>query len=298
MKVNLLVGACIQIAITIAITKSYGQAQGIDATITLGLRVWPIENGVFLCRAKNISEHPVALEDANRLFINRNSFSFHRLDDSYRVDSIIGSLRSLREYPPPSLIIEPKQSFVRQIKKDDSIWWETALTGCYSALYWYMDKFKSATIYVAFSNSDGIIASPVVDPRNPDAKPILAFIFHDKRPYDLGFLFLNGSRQDIGVEKPLTKESRIIASSPAIGYTRELFIATTASERIVVEAGKVGEWRLPWQTVRDLIPKDDLERIKAAGGDLDLVWKVGEYQSDPLPLSLADPENITRPSNK
>jgi hypothetical protein len=84
-------------------------------------------------------------------------------------------------------------------------------------------------------------------------------------------------------------------TAPAIGYTNELFIAGQPSESIAIEAGKVGEWRIPWQTIHDLIPAAELATIKAAGGDLDLVWKVGNFQSGPLTISLAEPENNVLP---
>lgn len=35
-----------------------------------------------------------------------------------------------------------------------------------------------------------------------------------------------------------------------------------------------------------LASKADLAAIKTGGGDLDLVWKVGNYESAPLPISL------------
>lgn len=273
-------------------------AQGNYESLNVVMRVIPNHRSyVFKCAAINTGSQDVEIPVARKFMADGNSFAYIELDDESRRRSRIGVLTSFVELPAP-LVIAGKAVYKKYVDKTGIFNpGGDIIIGRYVDLFWFIGKI-APSVTVAFSDADGIIASPVVDPRNPDAKPILAFIFHDNRPYELGFLFLNGSRQDIGVEKPLTKESRIIVSSPAIGYTRELFIAASASERIVVEAGKVGEWRLPWQTVLNLIPKEDLERIKAAGGDLDLVWKVGEYQSDPLPLSLADPENITRSSEK
>jgi len=191
-------------------------------------------------------------------------------------------------------VIDLRQFFLDPVFRD-------VLRGKYNFWRWRVIPWKSKVtanesngICLAFPDAAGNIASPVVDPRSRVADAILAFIFHENRPHELGFLFLNASRQDIGVEKPLAKESKIIATSPAIGYTRELFIPAVAPERVVVKAGEVGEWRIPWPKVLELIPKEDLERIKKAGGDLDLVWKVGEYESQPLPLSLADPEQVQK----
>ena len=290
MKYQLLCGLIPIIAITMVLTEAIGQMQRNDNPVALDLRVWPIGDNIFICRAENKSDAPVRLQEARVLFNNSNSFAFRRLDDPYRVNNIMGSIRSFREEPPP-LIIMPKQPYIREVNNnEDLIWLKTALGDRYSSIYWYLGSFESAIIHVAYNSPGAGVAPAVVASRDLTARPILAFIFSQKNNHEMGFIFLNGTGEDVAVVRPLTQASRIIATSPAIKYTRELIIPASAPERVVVEAGKVGEWRLPWQTVLNLIPKEDLERIKAAGGDLDLVWKVGEYRSDPLPISLADPE--------
>ena len=148
---------------------------------------------------------------------------------------------------------------------------------------------QSQNVCLGFPDADGVIAKPVVGQNELIAHSFLAFIFHENQSHEIGFLLLNGSDEVVTIDKPLTQSSCIVATAPTIGYTNELHIVGQAPERISVDPGKVGEWRIPWSTIHDLIPADDLTAIKAAGGDLDLVWRVGAYQSDPLPLSLAPP---------
>jgi hypothetical protein len=146
---------------------------------------------------------------------------------------------------------------------------------------------QSMPIHVGFTDPDGNIANPVVAADGETVEPILAYVFDKARQHELGFLFMNGSNEDVVIERPLTKASCILASAPAINYRRDLFAPEKAKEQVMIKSGKVGEWRLPRTTVLGLIPSADVEKIKAAGGDVDLVWKVGEYKSDPLPISLA-----------
>jgi hypothetical protein len=120
--------------------------------------------------------------------------------------------------------------------------------------------------------------------RTTPAKPrfMLAFVLQDGTAPELGLLVVNGMQRPL----KLPAHRVIIASAPGVQYKRELVLPNTTSEATTVDSGKVAEWRLPWQTVLDLIPKEDLAKIEAAGGDLDLVWKVGEFESPILPLSL------------
>jgi hypothetical protein len=183
---------------------------------------------------------------------------------------------------------------------------DNLIVGHYVEAHWFYGLYSNPLTF-AFPKPNGSIARPVVESgfgnrpvvesgkliSRPIGKShgqvVLAFVFNHNNTNELGFLFLNGSNETVNVEKPLTQASRIIATAPAIEYTKELFIAGQPSQNIAIEAGKVGEWRIPWKTIRDLIPEADLNAIKAAGGDLNLVWKVGNFQSDPLPISLAEP---------
>ena len=158
-------------------------------------------------------------------------------------------------------------------------------------------------ILLGLPGVDGSISAPAVRRGEKKAAPHLALVVHvmnwfeshRKReklyepPREIAFLLLNGTDAAITTANPLTPQSAIIVRAPAINYRRELVLPNEAVTETSVAPGTHGEWRIPWQTVLDLIPAADLEKIKAAGGDLDLVWKTGEIESDPLPLTFLPP---------
>jgi hypothetical protein len=260
-------------------------------SLKMNIRVTPIcSEHLFICTAMNKGEEPIDIQYAKVFLANRNNIIASIYDDVERRHWVLGVLEDLL-YPSPPLTIAGNSQESHLVPQSFLDAEGSFLIGHYAIMSWMLDKQMSPSIHVGFVSRDSKnkIASPVVDPSDPTAKPILAFIFNENQTNELGFLFLNGSNEAVTVEKPLTQASRIVATSPAIEYTKELFIAGQPSENIAIEAGKVGEWRIPWQTIRDLIPEADLAAIKEGGGDLDLVWKVGDFQSDPLPLSLSDP---------
>lgn len=233
--------------------------------------LWSHHNNIILFPLEDINRRPISLS-ANR-----------RIGPDTLPDTVVVPIGEMREF---------------RIVEHDLIRRRDAFAGRYACWIWSVlpwraqsseRAMRSNPIFLASPDAEGQIAPPVVDHREAAAKPVLAFIHHEGGSHELGFLLFNGAGEGVVIEKPLTRESRIVATAPAIRYTRELFFSDMAAERVVVESDKVGEWRLPWKTVLDLIPKEDLERIRASGGDLDLVWKVGEYSSDPLPLNLAKP---------
>jgi hypothetical protein len=142
-------------------------------------------------------------------------------------------------------------------------------------------------IWVALPK-DGRIEHPA--PTGATVRPILAVFHQERKPPEFLFLLASGRKQQVSTVEPLVAKSRIVASAPALKYTRELSPRWKAIEERMVEPREVGEWRVPWQAVLDLIPKDDLAKIKAAGGDLDLAWKVGDLRSSVLPISLVKPD--------
>lgn len=152
--------------------------------------------------------------------------------------------------------------------------------------WWCVADPPAPGIWVAVPK-DGRIEHPA--PTGATVKPILAVIHQEGKPPEFLFLLVNGSKQRVTTVEPLVAKSGIVASARALKYTRELSLPGKADRESTVEPGKTGEWRFPWQTVLDLIPKKDLAKIEAAGGDLDLVWKVGELESPVLAISLAKP---------
>jgi hypothetical protein len=244
----------------------------------------------FICTARNDSTESVRVDDIG---IGGNGFFYIYYDDATRskVLSPTVSAVTIGLSDPRNVVISAKSSRSWTVGNNErrNIWYQGE-TGRYISLIWLLEGNLSPSLPICFLDVENNITPPVVDPSDPTAKPILAFVFNENQTNELGFVFLNGSNETVTVEKPLTQASRIVATAPAIEYTKELFIAGQPSENIAIEAGNVGEWRIPWQTIYDLIPAADLTAIKAAGGDLDLVWKAGEFQSDPLPISLAEPE--------
>jgi hypothetical protein len=280
----------VMVSFCFSVSPSVLAQQQLDS-LKVDLRIMPDNHAyIFRCSATNASLSDIAIPLAAGFMHDDSSFIVSELNDKHRQRVSMGDHNSYAEddFPDP-LLIAANSVYNEYVQKNTFIdYGARNFIGNYVSLAWGVGKLSNP-IVAAFSDPAGNIAPPVVDPRDPTAKPILAFVFNENQTNELGFVFLNGSNETVTVEKPLTQASRIVATAPAIEYTKELFIAGQPSENIAIEAGKVGEWRIPWQTIHDLIPAADLTAIKAAGGDLDLVWKVGDFQSDPLPLSLSDP---------
>ena len=231
---------------------------------------------------------------------HHNCFVICSLADVQRSLTQLGANRRIGPNTHPStLSISTGASQLFNVSQKEIMPYREVIIGHFSLWKWVVRPWQvgptrrlfesRSPVCIGFSDAEGNIISPVVGQHDSTLNIFLAFIFNKNQLHELGFLLLNGSDETITIEKPLTQASCIVATAPAIDYTKELHIAGQALERIAIQPGKVGEWRIPWSTIHDLIPADDLTAIKAAGGDLDLVWRVGAYQSDPLPLSLAPP---------
>ena len=164
------------------------------------------------------------------------------------------------------------------------------LRGSYVKIVWRTThKGRSRPVYFGLTDDDGMIRSPVVSQDSHDVQTHIGVVHQQGQVPELLFLLLNGTGSAVTVEAPLTRASSIVARAPAIEYERELYVPDRVVERAAIGARQVGEWRLPWSVVRALIPPEDMDRIIEAGGKLDLVWTVGDYESDVLPLTFADP---------
>jgi len=272
-----------------------GTTQKIQAMeVKLNCRVRPSNQGLTLVyRVENKSNATIEFRDLDHAFYYFDRIKLH---ESSRKKARLGKPSSFSD---PMIRISPGNSS-HWLGKAYNIPLYEFNTGAYVLLAWYISAYPVGVraaqyICLGLPDENGNMRSPVVNPSNANIEIYLGFIDIVGRLPDVSFLFLNGSNETVNVDKPLTQASRIVATAPTIGYTNELFIAGQPSESIAIEAGKVGEWRIPWQTIHDLIPAADLAAIKAAGGDLDLVWKVGDFESEPLPISLAEPENNAVP---
>jgi len=267
----------------VLLLTAFGKETSAEDGMKRDFKIMPsVDDLTLVCLAQNMSHAKITIRD---IMLGGNGFRFVKLNDPSRRKVWLSKPTGRRD---PVHVIQPNQSHKWHLSMREVFLYD--IRGEYYLITWHPKGHPAQYVCLGYADADGNIAPPVVDPRDPTAKPILAFIFHEKQPHELGFLFLNGAGEDVAIGKPLTANSRIIASAPTIDYNRELVIPDATVEEAVVEPGKVGEWRLPWQTVYELIPPEDLEKIKVAGGDLDLVWKVGDYESDPLPISLAAPE--------
>jgi hypothetical protein len=300
MKPDIIFAACIMLLALGALAS--------DNPLQVQWRILPDSSEfAFRCLAANTTDTAIAVESVRQRYkdTDENGGCFTALDDPTRRNLSFGLLVCEdTDWPSPFVEIKAGGTFENTISKTEFLAvGDDLIVGHYIEAHWFYGVFSNPLTF-AFPKSDGSIASPVVESGfgnrsviesgQPGIRPIgqphglavLAFTFNYNNTNELAFLFLNGSNETVTVEKPLTQASQIVATAPAIEYTKALFIAGQPSENIAIESGNVGEWRIPWKTVYELIPEADLAKIKEAGGDLDLVWKVGNYESPPLPISL------------
>ena len=300
-----------------AILISVSQCLSVDMTserpVIPELRVAASGDVVFICRALNESSRAAIAQDSADLFVNNNSLSYILLNEQWPTEWSPG-LNVSHIKPPPPLIINPNEMYLRAIYYEDVDRWFNLFRGSsralnrYMKLGWGLGVFGASNqVHIAFTDAQGAIEPPVVDLRVNDretAKDILAMaviirpgLLLPRNHREIAFLVINSADHDIAALGGTPGGSVLIASSPSIQYRRELAIPDDGPHVFSVTPGDVGEWRLSLQTVLNLIPEDDMERIKAAGGDLDLIWKVGDLQSIALPLTLVVPE-ITESDEK
>jgi hypothetical protein len=266
--------------ISVVVTALFADTED---SLALDFRLAPALNDFkIVCRLKNESTESV---NTRAIMYGANLLFRIQADDSERLELPIFR-HSTRSYQ--DLVIPAGGSCTWRLAISDinHIVFLGRERGRYTLLRWQAEQHSTKPICVGFARPGGFMDPPVVDPTDSTAKPILAVIFDAKQTRDLGFLFLNGSNETVTVEKPLTQASRIVVTAPAIEYTKELFVAGQTAEYIEIEGGNVGEWRIPWQKVYELIPESDLVKIIDAGGNVDLVWKFGQYESAPLPITL------------
>ncbi len=243
---------------------------------------------MLVCRAKSFAEEEVSVH------IGYDSRHLHEANrNRYHIDGESMGTSVLRLVPGRMRVrVRDIEDVLLPWGREDL---DYSATG-YKLITWRIRHESTQTICLGATDADGNIRSPVVNPNNPNIEMYLGFVYHPWNKLEVCFLFLNGTDENITLAQPLDRTSHIHVSMPAIDYCHDLFIPGQEAEQVTIEAGKVGEWRLPWQTVIDLIPADELEQIKTAGGDIDMVWRVGEHQSMPLPISLvaADNEDVHR----
>jgi hypothetical protein len=161
---------------------------------------------------------------------------------------------------------------------------------CYE---WRCHKQFSRTIWLSIPGPDNKVSriysytdkylpiSEYYRPPLPPIAPLLAYVHNPETPPALTCVLWNRTEEAIQVA-----DSRIIVSAPALDYRRELDLPGGLALPAAVAPGAHTDWRIPWNSIMDLIPPADLARITASGGELDLAWKTGEHVSPPLPILL------------
>ena len=296
-KKDIFMKSILQMLMLICVTVSYSSAEeskSRNVPLPISFRVIPYDGYYFLCRGTALTDKIVRLANAEILFSNSNSLSFalmHKNRPNMMNLGVIAADGADAIY----LQISPKQSYYRYVSQQDrNDWFDSNMNG-YMQIEWNYWGY-APPIYVGFPDENGNIAPPVVDrPLRYHTRKhqiALAFIFHDDKPRELGFLVMNKLDEPFTAVEPLSARSRIIATAPAISYRRELFFPDKKIMEMSVPSGEVREWRLPWRSIMEMIPKEDIEKIIAAGGDLDLIWKLDDEESPILPMHIAPPETF------
>ncbi len=255
--------------------------------LSLDLRLAGIENEpVLLGRLRNNEPHAVLADD--RFFDHNNLDSsfryapfFTRHEKGRRLFLLNANETVLMSTQFVSLLHD-----IRDVLMDEGI----GRVFCYE---WRCHKRYAGPIWLSIPGTDGKIQIihtysekylPVSEYYRPDLPPIaplLAYVHNPDTPPELTCVLWNRTEEAIQVA-----DSRIIVTAPAVEYRRELPLPTGLSLPTTVAPGEHTDWRVPWQAIRDMIPADDLTRIEAGGGELDLVWQTGDHTSPPLPILL------------
>ena len=277
---------CVQWIIAIALIAQSNCFAG--ASFQQDVRVLPLPNSIgVILRVRNITKDSIIVADT---LMGSNVFRCIDLSNSQRRLEHL-SLAAAPNHATYNIMPDSQVHFGIEV---DEIFQPFLVSGIYTLLSWRFYDVESSYFCVGIEDEMGNINPPIPKADSDSAEIYLGLIHRIENEPDMCFLFLNGSNETVTVAKPLTEASRIVATSPAIDYTRELFLADQEPEIIEIESGEVGEWRIPWPTIRGLISEADLAAIKEAGGDLDLVWKVGDFQSEPLPISVAELRSVRK----
>ena len=279
----------LKIALFVCIAFSFCKdVKADDITISVRLTEKGIERII-----KNESNHTLSLYKDP--FTQAEGFLMAQLSSPSRSLSPLGIIAEFREPLPYDLHIESG------VTHTNFVTWDRFYRGGYfkydteytkiicSVLPAILNSVvHSAPFYLGFPSEQGQIRPPVVNPVKKDPETILAFIYdHTNNNLELGFLLFNGSTNNVALNAPLINDNRLIVTVPSIAYSNEIFTASTTATNLVVEAGKVGEWRLPWPSVFEQLPLADQALLREAG-DVDLVWKAGSFISPVLPLNLKE----------
>jgi len=241
----------------------------------------------FRCVVRNKSDRkirvPVMFEHSNAFFYR---FTFQDLPGEE-----MGVGGTLHQGPRDEVEVRAGEKHAWYVNADDLI--ERLASGGGNKVRGAMVKAKWMCTY-AFSPAMWIAVPEngqlnLPEPPSEGVKPLLTVFYRKDGPADIGFLMFNGSEKAFDAPAPLSEKSVISVSIPGTDYTRDLKPSKSGTKTTTVGPGETAKWRVSWQRLIDLIPQKDIDRIKEEGGDFDLVWKVGDRASSPLPLHLHIP---------
>lgn len=242
------------------------------------VRLMPTSVGVkIMCRATNAAEEPVIVY---RLYVGANVFRFIDLKDIERQECWLrepdGEL--------PETVIAPGGSMIWTMELGEvfDIYEER---GFYALLSWNFQHVTSQYVCVGLVDETGGIEPPKLKAGSSAVETRVGFVHHPDSAPDICFLLLNGTNTTVTTTEPLVNDSRLVFTAPSINYSNELYVADVSATNVLIEAGNVAEWRMPWTNVYQRISSSDRALLKVAV-DVDLVWKCGTYVSGPLPVNL------------
>lgn len=207
----------------------------------------------------------------------------------------VGGQVHTREQFGETFLLDPKEdAYLRRSLADEkkyATFFGRPVTGVVMNVCMDVCKQRAGNIWLAFPDANGHLSriKPFSDTL-PAVNAILALSHTGEATSELAFVLWNRTDKEITAVNPFTAKSRVMAVSPKIGYKRDLEMPGVKAKEVTIAPQAHKDWRLPWREAESLIPAEDRAKIKAAGGELDLVWKVGEWESTPLPLLMIDPE--------
>lgn len=278
---------CVLLGLLFNVGALMGEVPPEDALL-LSLRAYVGAEHLFVRQMTNRAD--VVAEIGSGFLSDANTLAYGRLDTPMRTDGPLGVNVNYVD-PPPPMTLAPGHSERASVSRAAVFGSQGTHPdiGCYLAVRWEVERWASPTIHVAVEDALGVVRPAVVDPEDTSVVPILACVFRRNAPQDIAFLLLNGTNADVPLPPPLVNESRLVVTASSINYSNEVFSVESAPELVQVEPGKTHVWRIPWTTVFARLPEADRAQLHAAK-DIDLIWKAGAFVSDPLPLTLPDPE--------
>jgi hypothetical protein len=179
-------------------------------------------------------------------------------------------------------LVPPKETI--EIRTSPSILREVAyLSGKMVELDFEFSGHSNGTMWLAFPNESGQIRE-VRAIRESSSPAILAFAYSGETNSGFAFVLWNNTAQPLSATK---LNSRIVLSMPAMDYKREFKLDGVEFARGAIATNMHEACFVPWDAVMKQIPSEDLARLKKAGSEVDLTWKIGVWESRPLSLLLS-----------